>query len=394
MKRKGQSTALIVVLALNIALAGYFVASFEDQDPGKCGSAVDSLGVDLSSLRPTWNPRDIPDYISSDNVSAPYFNANSDNPEVICGDERRFLLLREAGTGEAYSRTIVLEPSKKYEAYIFFKNDASFQDYETDSRNTRVRLKVPNVVANPVAFEAVITSDNAVVPSTFSSAVAEPRIGSKFPYIEVASAILNDSEGRKIADLSIDSLTDSQGVLVGCTEADGHVPAGCSGSITVSFSTKKSSFDARISSAYNDPDGPWNNSIRIGSTHGFWIRYRYRNVGEVPHDGVTVRLWVPSTFPFLRGSDSEAYLTGSNRTRRAIEHAELWSEAGVNLERLAVNESAEIHIPFTVEDGWLQQICETNSESTWITAETTVPGYYASTANFFIYPADDMCSGG
>ena len=62
---------------------------------------------------------------------APYAVFNSITDNVVIGDERNFVRMREADSDEKFRDEVEVEPGKEYEVFIYFHNNAATNTNET-----------------------------------------------------------------------------------------------------------------------------------------------------------------------------------------------------------------------------------------------------------------------
>ena len=154
---------------------------------------------------------------------APYntFNSITDNPAY--GDERNFLRVKPADAPtSAYSDSTKLEAGKKYDAYIYYHNDAA-ENLKLVAENTVMKVQLPAVVNGSAQSVAYINSSNSKPTSVWDETTLKSDNAVAIRMVPGSAHIYNQgaTNGAKLADSII-----TTGVKLGYNALDGKVP-GC-----------------------------------------------------------------------------------------------------------------------------------------------------------------------
>lgn len=147
------------------------------------------------------------------------FNAVLNNPTH--GDERNFVLIRDAGKGE-FVDTKELQPGHEYEVYNYYHNNATSALRAID---TRLTVTLPGIVtpAAPGSISATISSPNAT-PVTIDDSVTVTAAAPVRVALVPDSAVVH-SNGPTNGTILPDSVV-GNGTLLGFERFDGTIPGG------------------------------------------------------------------------------------------------------------------------------------------------------------------------
>lgn len=181
-----------------------------------------------------WGP-ERPTFTMEESADYPTFNSITNNN--VLGDERNFVRIVEADTGNEYVDELKIEPGKEYEVYIFYHNNAKsstnpsgvgiatdvvvssiFPGYVNSSEKGKVSATITSPYANPTQVwdEAYFTTDSDVdIVLRYVDASAKIYNAGK-----VNGSILSEALFNKGVLIGINSL---DGRIPGCTEYSGHI---------------------------------------------------------------------------------------------------------------------------------------------------------------------------
>ena len=176
---------------------------------------------------------------------APYAVFNSITDNVVIGDERNFVRMREADSDEKFRDEVEVEPGKEYEVFIYFHNNAATNTNETGygvATGTRVASTYP-VMLNP-GDQGLVSGFiywNYVTPTDPENAIDgkvwdEAYITTKTPNLSLrykaGTAVIHnggEADGSGLptklfsedgAYIGYNKLT---GIIPGCTEYSGYI---------------------------------------------------------------------------------------------------------------------------------------------------------------------------
>jgi hypothetical protein len=391
---------MAIVFIVMLAAATGVLHVHQTWSYGACGDSIHDLDVGLSSVKPDWEPKHPPSLLAINEGQIPTFNTNSDSWSVVCDDERRFILLRNLADEESpFRRVLSVQPGGAYEAYVFFGNDATNAGEDSESIGTRISIEMPDYIADRQPIKATISSDNSQPSMVWSTAVFDPMAGQQATHLVIESAALYSVSKEKIAELDKRELASKRGAAVGCSQADGRVPARCFGYLLIRIKALKSSYTAKFEGLPNvdshsmttsiaDSDS-WTNSILVGRTKDWWLRFTYQNTGEVTQPNVKATIMFPqdlSTGFYLYTSG--AYVTGTKIPSTDVTWKELGE--GLGLGPADPGDETSIYLPFSrPEDDFVRAICQ--KERTIVSMKIEVSDYYPFSSSMTIYPDRAEC---
>lgn len=169
--------------------------------------------------RPTMTSRRASRYVA--------FNSITDNPKW--GDERNFVLIREAGMG-TYANEIELAVGKSYEVITYFHNNAvsslNVGEGLGIARDVRLSVQAPSVLTPGVkgVISSTISSSNADPLKVWDEAYVTTTVDVQLRYLDASARIA--SAGAVGGRVLSTSLFDRSGTYLGYGELNGILP-GC-----------------------------------------------------------------------------------------------------------------------------------------------------------------------
>lgn len=176
-----------------------------------------------------WGP-ERPTYTMAAPADHATFNSIIDNAAL--GDERDFVRVAEADSGQAFTSELEIQPDKEYIVYIYYHNDAS-EDYNDEAHNfvgiardARVISYFPEQLkaGERGKIDGIISASNANPQSVWDEAYITATEDLTIEYVEGTAKIYNQWPTNETL-LSEDLFT-GKGVLLGLNELNGVV-LGC-----------------------------------------------------------------------------------------------------------------------------------------------------------------------
>jgi uncharacterized repeat protein (TIGR01451 family) len=207
----------------NIEHSGYFVDTQIDDQSSTATETVEGSEIVMGG------PANRDTYTSAEPADKVVFNAITDNPKH--GDERNFVLIREAGVG-TYVNEIKLEVGKEYEVYTYYHNNAKSRLNTVASgevgiaRGTRLYVDVPTIVkpGERGKISSSIYASNADPQKVWDEAYVTADSAVALQYVK-ESAIIHNA-GTSNGSLLSESMFTSEGTLIGDSALNGIIP-GC-----------------------------------------------------------------------------------------------------------------------------------------------------------------------
>ncbi len=256
--------------------------------------------------RPTYTTQNPADHV--------VFNSMTNNP--LQGDERNFVLIREAGVG-TYKNDIALQPGKEYEVYSYYHNNAK-SSLNTGAgtgiaRNVRMSVQMPSAVTpgERGIISASITASNANPQRVWDEAYVTTSSAVSLRYVQSSARIYNN--GAINNSILSTSLFSSEGTLLGFNELNGIVP-GCAdyaGYVIYRFKTDQPAFTAAKQVA-NGGKNNWSENVKADPGATVDYKITYKNTGTTDQNDVTIKDVLPNGQTYVPGSTRLTNATNPN----------------------------------------------------------------------------------
>lgn len=330
---------------------------------------------------------------------ADYVTFNSITDNNILGDERNFVRVVEADTGNTYEDEVKIVPGKEYAVYIFYHNNAKSSLNQSGvgiATGVVVSSKFPSAVnsANKGKVSAIVTSPVANPTQVWDEAyfTTDSSVDVALRYVPGSAHIWNDGYGTNGMTLSENLFGD--GVLIGVNKLDGNLPACSEYSGHIIYRVRAEQVGANLNKTVSK-DGT-NFFDKVTAQPGDTLTYKveFKNTGTTTltdvtfHDklpnGVTL---VPGTTVFKDSLGNEQKLT------------DLIGQNGYNLGNFGQGVSGVLTYQVKVNDDIvLNEACGVHSYSNKIYVDHT-DGELSNSATFEIEktgctPEDEPCTPG
>lgn len=313
-------------------------------------------------------PANRPTFTSANPADHVVFNAITDNP--VYGDERNFVLIREAGQG-AYQNEIKLQPGKEYEVRTYFHNNAksSLNTGEGTgiARNARISTDVPS---------AVKPGERGRITSTLSASNANPQQVWDEAYITADSTVslryvpgsaVVRSNGAINGQVLPSSLFTPEGTFLGYSALNGALP-GCAdfaGYVTYRLAVDQPAFEVTKEVA---PTGSttWSKQTKSALSGKVDFRVTYKNTGTTNQENVTIKDTLPKGLTYVKGSTK--LVNQSNPSGKVL--SDNITTDGVNIGNYGPNATATITFSATVASAKQDFVCGDNKLTNTVSAIT------------------------
>lgn len=264
--------------------------------------AVPAMLVAWGPSRPTFTMANPASYVT--------FNSITDNPKH--GDERNFVQIRDYTSNGQFGENVDLVPGNEYEVYVFYHNNASSDlndaanDYKGIAQDSFMRVQMPATVAGETDARVTgfvgasnatpeVVWDEAYGKNTSSSAVA-------LRYVPNSAEITSNGaiNGNKI---NLTELASSDGAKLGYDAFDGKVP-GCtefSGYVTYRFKVDQPNFEITKDVSVSG-ENKYSDSVAVDPASKVDFKIKYKNVGTVIQENVTIKDKLPAGLTYVKGS--------------------------------------------------------------------------------------------
>lgn len=289
-----------------------------------------------------WGP-DRPLYTMAQPADHVTFNSITDNPDQ--GDERNFVRIREAGTGN-YAASINLQPGKEYEVSVFYHNNASsvLNDAAHNgvgiARNTTMEVQLPTDVkaGKRAEISGMISANNANPQAVWDTAYGNASTDMDLRYESGSAKIYSKGavNGQTLSDNIING-----GVKLGYDSLNGDVP-GCNDyegwvvfrvkTVTPGFSIEKTVSKAGANA--------FAKSISVAPGDAVDYKIQYKNVGTTRQDNVVIKDQLPAGVSYIPGT-SKMYASTTQGQWASISDNVVTAN-GVNIGSYAPNGNAYV----------------------------------------------------
>ncbi len=248
-----------------------------------------------------WGP-DRPTFtmaVPSDHVT---FNSITDNPNI--GDERDFVGIREAGTQNAWTDNMAVQPGKSYTVRMYVHNNAA-SNLNLVAQNVTAEFSLPSDTGTSLTVGGFLRSSNASPTEVYDDATFNSAQPFNLDYQTGSLKYENNAFGAAGTPIS-ESVFSSTGALLGFDKLDGKIP-GClhyAGYLTFTVTPQfggTSNFDMS-KQVRKDGDTNWSKSVNVnlGDTVNYLISYK--NTGDDIADNVLFRDQLPAGMTYVPGT--------------------------------------------------------------------------------------------
>lgn len=251
-----------------------------------------------------WGP-DRPLYTMASPADHVTFNSITDNPDQ--GDERNFVRIREAGTGN-YAQSINLQPGKAYEVSVFYHNNAAsiLNDAAHNgvgiAHNTTMEVQLPTDVkaGQRAEISGMVSASNATPQSVWDTAFGNASTDMDLRYLSGSATVYSKGavNGQTLSDSIING-----GVLLGYDSLNGDVP-GCNdyeGWVVFRMVTVAPGFgiEKTVSKAGANA---FAKSISVAPGDAVDYKIQYKNTGTTRQDNVVIKDQLPAGVSYIPGT--------------------------------------------------------------------------------------------
>lgn len=322
--------------------------------------------------RPTFTQEAPADHVT--------FNSITNNPKY--GDERNFFRIRDIASGQSYGDEATLTAGKKYEALIFYHNNAKASlnaDGTGVAKDAAARTEMPALVkANSTDTKAMayVSASNAQPATVFDHITLKNPSSTDVALRYIPGSAKIASNGPVNGQAISDSIFTGSGVKLGYDSLNGTLP-GCdqySGYIVFQFVADQPQFtfakDVRMSGTKT-----WADSIQAKRGDTVDYRLSYTNTGTTEQKNVVMKDVLPKGLAYVAGSTK--IQNAGNPNGKTIEDG--INAGGVNIGNYAPGANAFLVFSAKVDADTCAVItniaaAETNNGNQQDTAKVTIPG--------------------
>lgn len=258
--------------------------------------------IGMGSSANAWGP-ERPTYTWEKPAESATFNSITNNPSI--GDERNFVRIREAGTGN-FVDEVSLKVGKEYEVYIYYHNNAKASIGLTEagvSLGTSIKSSFPATVTPGTrgTIVSTIMSDNAQPRQVWDEAYVTTTSPVFLRYVP-GTIVIHNGGNINGQNINPEYLFSSAGALIGFNNFGGGVP-GCNefaGYIIYRFKVDQPNFSIEKKASLDGVN--WSESVKAAPGREVWFKVRYTNTGTMDQDGVHLRDALPTGMTYIPGT--------------------------------------------------------------------------------------------
>lgn len=319
--------------------------------------------------RPTYTVERPADHIT--------FNSITNNPHI--GDERNFVGIREAGTNNLWSDNMTVQNGKEYTVRMYVHNNAA-ENLNLVAENVTAKFNLPTNTAKSIQVNGFLSASNASPREVYDHATFNSTQDFNLAYQAGSLKFENNVFGPNGVALP-ESIFTSTGAKLGYDKLDGKIP-GCfkfDGYVTFKVKaqvaqTANFTVDKQVRKAGTTG---WNKSIDAKTGDKLEYLVTYKNVGQAPQDGVTVKDTLPAGITYNPGTTYVANTTNPNGLKVSDN---IVASTGLNIGNYNGGANAYVKFEATVAANDKLPTCGANTLTNKVRVETQY-GWKESTAD-------------
>ena len=305
------------------------------------------------------------------------FNSITNNPSI--GDERNFVGIREAGTNNLWTDNMAVQNGKEYTVRMYVHNNAA-ENLNLVAENVTAKFNLPTNTAKSIQVNGFLSASNATPREVYDHATFNSTQDFNLAYQSGSLKFENNVFGPNGIALP-ESIFTSTGAKLGYDKLDGKIP-GCfkyDGYVTFKVKaqvaeTANFTVDKQVRKAGTTG---WNKSIDAKAGDKLEYLVTYKNVGQAPQDGVTMKDTLPAGITYNPGTTHVANTTNPNGLKVSDN---IVAASGLNIGNYAAGANAYVKFEATVAANDKLPACGANTLTNKVRAETQY-GWKESTAD-------------
>ncbi len=318
------------------------------------------------SVWAAWGPsRPVFDYNNPaqqvGSMDGPVFNSFINAPNY--GDERNFTTSSQSGAANWTSRNAVA-PGDEVDVRVYVHNNANEAtntaeyDHKGIARNTRVRVDVPEGLANGFDVTGYVSADNATPAVVYDSTeLINDSQAFGLTYKPGSARIYNNGPWTNGIPLS-DDVVSAGGAQIGYDALNGEFPGCFDYKAVVIITLKVEAPELDFSKQVTTPGASeWHEEITagVGDTVSWLISFE--NTGSAVMNNVTIRDEVPTSLDIVPGSITAFDV---NRPDGEVLPDTALSAGGVNLGNYGVNGGGYVRFRTVINESALDECLARN----------------------------------
>ena len=299
------------------------------------------------------------------------FNSMLDNSGY--GNESKFFKLKGAGDPDSsYTDELSVQPGNKYDAMVWFHNDAGGSS--SVATKAKVRVAAPGSFKGSTNLDVFVSAANAVPSEVWESgviALSSPDLYAALDYVQ-GTAILHTGGAANGTVLDASELF-GKGVTIGCNRLDGNLPSGtdCEGWVSFQFSVNAPNFVVAAAASATTGKASFQDHLAVHPDEVIELRVEYVNTGTTQQDNVTVKFGrLPPGLRYIPGSVviANTFTPGG----KYVPSLDAATQNGINIGSYAPTGNAYVRVDVEVETG---ATSAGQSTSRWINIDPAVTVY-------------------
>jgi uncharacterized repeat protein (TIGR01451 family) len=256
----------------------------------------------LPAMLHAWGP-DRPTYTIENPADHVTFNSITNNPNI--GDERNFVGIRESGTQNLWTDNQQVQAGKTYTVRVFVHNNAATSLNASGkgiAKDVVANVNLPTTTGKSIQVDGMVSSSNAQPTKVWDQAVFS---SSKDFNLALVPGTLKYENNKGVFNLP-ESLLTATGAKLGYDKMDGNIPGCFQYSGYVSFQVKPqfaptNAFEA-TKQVRKAGQTTWSESVNAKPGETVEYQLKYKNTGEIRHNGVLMQDYLPKGLDYVPGS--------------------------------------------------------------------------------------------
>lgn len=244
-------------------------------------------------------------------VPADHVTFNSITNNVALGDERNFVRIREADSGNKYGDEVKVVPGKEYEVYIYYHNNAASNLNASGkgiANDVRVTTNFDSSVnaSKKATITAFINASDAVPSRIWDEAymTTDSTADIVLRYVNASATIHNagSTNGMKLSTDLFGDDTKGEGHYIGVNKLDGRLPGCAEYSGYITYRLRAEQVGAKVNKTVSLDGVNFFESVTAKPGDTVTYRVEFQNTGTVDLTNVTFHDMLPAGVTLVPGS--------------------------------------------------------------------------------------------
>ena len=308
---------------------------------------------------------------------APYVTFNSITNNRVYGDERDFVMVKDASNKQdgGWSNSATAEPGKEYVVRMYVHNNAA-SNLKLVAENVRASASIKQGTAKNIAISGFINSSNANPAQVWDDAALTSDKDFNVNYVPGSATFHNNSVGSAPSGVALpDSIMTSGGAMLGYDKLDGKIPGCYEYSGYVYFRVKPqfaptNSFDT-TKQVRKSGETAWQKNVSVNPGDEVEYLLSYKNTGQTQQNNVVMKDTLPQGISYVPGT---TYLKNAANPSSVKISDNLTTASGININGYTPGSNAYVTFKAKVGSNDQLPVCGPNKLTNKV--RTSVDGGY------------------